>query len=101
MKQIKSMFAHEGTPSSSMREISALKELDHPNVVRLREVTAVQGHISLYFDLLSKDLREYMREVDELAARREGFAPHAQRARVGLCAEEVQFAKTQSSSCKG
>lgn len=38
MKKIKLDDEDEGFPSTALREISALKELDHPNIIKLDDV---------------------------------------------------------------
>ena len=38
MKKIRLESEEEGVPSTAIREISLLKELQHPNIVRLMEV---------------------------------------------------------------
>eukprot|EP01061_Rhynchopus_euleeides_P019061 TRINITY_DN3137_c1_g1_i4.p1 TRINITY_DN3137_c1_g1~~TRINITY_DN3137_c1_g1_i4.p1 ORF type:complete len:443 (+),score=199.94 TRINITY_DN3137_c1_g1_i4:79-1329(+) len=71
MKQIKSEYAHEGVPSFAFREISALKDLEHPNVVRLLDVSVVEkGKLNLYFELLGHDLREYIKANGTVAPAR-------------------------------
>ncbi|KAH0785577.1 cyclin-dependent kinase 3 [Histomonas meleagridis] len=52
----------EGIPPTSIREISILKELHHPNIVHLREVINCQGNLTLAFEYLDKDLRAYLND---------------------------------------
>lgn len=46
LKKIKVEAEDEGVPSTAIREISLLKELDHPTIVKLHEV--VHEHQKLY-----------------------------------------------------
>ncbi|XP_059178100.1 cyclin-dependent kinase 2-like isoform X2 [Physella acuta] len=50
----------EGVPSTAIREISLLKELEHPNVVRLLDVIHCDMKLYLVFEYLTKDLKKYM-----------------------------------------
>mmetsp|Transcript_17223 Transcript_17223/g.48052 ORF Transcript_17223/g.48052 Transcript_17223/m.48052 type:complete len:482 (-) Transcript_17223:384-1829(-) len=50
----------EGVPSTAIREISLLKELSHPNVVRLEDVVHTEDRIYLVFEFLDLDLKKYM-----------------------------------------
>jgi serine/threonine protein kinase len=50
----------EGIPPTSIREISILKELHHPNVVDLREVLNSQGKLTLVFEFMDSDLKKFM-----------------------------------------
>ena len=47
----------EGVPSTAIREITVLKELDHPHVVRLHDVVHVDKKIYLVFEYLNQDLK--------------------------------------------
>ena len=49
----------EGIPATTLREISILKKLNHPNIVKLREVlvNAKDTKIYLVFDYYEQDLR--------------------------------------------
>jgi len=47
----------EGVPSTAIREITVLKELDHPHVVRLYDVVHVEKKIYLVFEYLNQDLK--------------------------------------------
>ena len=58
----KSKLEDDGVPSTSLREISLLKELHHPNIVDLKGVELSENipHLYLVFEWLDKDLRKYM-----------------------------------------
>jgi serine/threonine protein kinase len=50
-----------GVPCSVIREISLLRELDHPNVVRLLDVIQSQpGGLYLVFEFVQHDLKSFM-----------------------------------------
>ena len=44
-------------PSTAIREITVLKELDHPHVVKLLDVVHVEKKIFLVFEYLNQDLK--------------------------------------------
>lgn len=50
----------EGVPSTAIREIALLKELDHPNVIRLIDVVYCDQKLYLVFDYLTQDLKKLM-----------------------------------------
>lgn len=50
----------EGVPSTAIREISLLKELDHPNVVQLLDVIHADQKLWLVFEYLDMDLKKHM-----------------------------------------
>lgn len=50
----------EGVPSTAIREISLLKEIDHPNVVRLRDLVYGESRLYLIFDFLDYDLKKFL-----------------------------------------
>uniref|UniRef100_A0A0C4DI15 Cyclin-dependent kinase 1 n=1 Tax=Fusarium oxysporum (strain Fo5176) TaxID=660025 RepID=A0A0C4DI15_FUSOF len=51
----------EGVPSTSIREISLLKELQHPNILRLLNIVHAEYHnLYLVFEFLDIDLKRYM-----------------------------------------
>ncbi len=47
-------------PSTAIREITVLKELDHPHVVRLYDVVHVDLKIYLVFEYLNQDLKKLL-----------------------------------------
>lgn len=53
----------EGIPSSSLREIAALKNLKHPNILELCEVIHTGNSLYLVFELLDKDLKQTIEET--------------------------------------
>jgi len=52
----------EGVPATAIREISLLKELDHPNVVKLYEIIHTENKLTLVFEYLDLDLKKYQNE---------------------------------------
>jgi len=60
LKKIRLEVEDEGVPSTALREISLLKELDHPNIVRLRDVEHQDGRLYLVFEWLDRDLKKHM-----------------------------------------
>lgn len=63
MKEIKMTNEVNGIPSTSLREFSILKNLDHPNVVKLKGMTC-KGYkkIALVFEFMDGDLKECAKE---------------------------------------
>jgi hypothetical protein len=53
-------------PSTAIREISLLKELDHPNVVRLFDVVQAGKKLYLVFEFLMQDLKKYLDSQPEM-----------------------------------
>ncbi|ESO82954.1 hypothetical protein LOTGIDRAFT_204877 [Lottia gigantea] len=60
LKKIRLDSESEGVPSTAIREISLLKELEHPNVVRLLDVIHSEMKLYLVFEYLNLDLKKYM-----------------------------------------
>ncbi|XP_033730820.1 cyclin-dependent kinase 1-like, partial [Pecten maximus] len=52
-----------GVPSTAIREISLLKELQHPNIVGLEDVLMQENKLFLVFEFLSMDLKRYMDSI--------------------------------------
>jgi serine/threonine protein kinase len=83
LKKIRLESEEEGVPSTAIREISLLKELQHPNIVRsvvcmlarflareisahccrLRDVVHSDNKLHLVFEYLDHDLKKYMDSV--------------------------------------
>lgn len=60
MKKIRLNSEEEGVPSTALREISLLKELKHPNIVRLQDVLWQPKKLTLVFEYVDQDLKKYM-----------------------------------------
>lgn len=60
LKRIGLEAEEEGIPSTAIREISLLKRLKHPNVVKLYDVVHSNKVLTLVFELLDKDLKKYV-----------------------------------------
>ena len=61
MKKIRLEAEDEGVPSTAIREISLLKEMNDPNIVRLLNIVHADGHkLYLVFEFLDLDLKKYM-----------------------------------------
>mmetsp|Transcript_60097 Transcript_60097/g.127321 ORF Transcript_60097/g.127321 Transcript_60097/m.127321 type:complete len:303 (+) Transcript_60097:72-980(+) len=70
LKTIRLEAEDEGIPSTAIREISLLKELQHPNIVRLCDVIHTERKLTLVFEYLDQDLKKLL---DTCAA---GLDPH-------------------------
>lgn len=62
LKRIRLESVDEGVPCTAIREISLLKELDHPNIVRLSDVVHTEKKLTLVFEYLDQDLKQYLDE---------------------------------------
>ena len=64
LKKIRLEAEDEGIPSTAIREISLLKELQHPNIVRLYDVLHTERKLTLVFEFLDQDLKKYLDVCD-------------------------------------
>merc|ERR1712048_1458066 len=60
LKKIRLENEEEGVPSTAIREISVLKELQHPNIVELIDVIMTNQKLYLVFEYLSMDAKRYL-----------------------------------------
>lgn len=60
LKTIRLEAEDEGIPSTAIREISLLKELQHPNIVKLCDVIHTERKLTLVFEYLDQDLKKVL-----------------------------------------
>jgi cyclin-dependent kinase len=63
LKKIRLESEDEGIPSTAIREIALLKELQHPNIVRLVNVLHTDKKLTLVFEYLDQDLKRLLDTV--------------------------------------
>ncbi|EAR97232.2 cyclin-dependent kinase-like Serine/Threonine kinase family protein (macronuclear) [Tetrahymena thermophila SB210] len=71
LKKVKNDYEEigdEGIPSTALREISCLKALDHPNVVKLVDVVYIMKKNKLYlvFEYIDYDLKAYQKKIGKI-----------------------------------
>eukprot|EP00462_Mataza_sp_D1_P025638 CAMPEP_0175137698 /NCGR_PEP_ID=MMETSP0087-20121206/9951_1 /TAXON_ID=136419 /ORGANISM="Unknown Unknown, Strain D1" /LENGTH=393 /DNA_ID=CAMNT_0016420545 /DNA_START=39 /DNA_END=1220 /DNA_ORIENTATION=- len=64
LKKMRLESEDEGVPSTAIREISLLRQLDHQNVVKLLDVVHGDKKLYLVFEYLDQDLKRYMDCID-------------------------------------
>ncbi|XP_030049739.1 cyclin-dependent kinase 16 isoform X1 [Microcaecilia unicolor] len=52
----------EGAPCTAIREVSLLKDLKHANIVTLHDIIHTEKCLTLVFEYLDKDLKQYMED---------------------------------------
>ncbi|KAL1900456.1 Cyclin-dependent kinase catalytic subunit [Ceratocystis pirilliformis] len=66
LKKIRLEAEDEGVPSTAIREISLLKEMRDPNIVRLFNIVHADGHnLYLVFEFLDLDLKKYIESLPQ------------------------------------
>ncbi len=83
LKKIRLESEDEGIPSTAIREIALLKELQHPNIVKLVNVLHTDKKLTLVFEFLDGDLKKLLDTV----------GPE------GLSTADVKVSKKFSSNC--
>ncbi|CBY09474.1 unnamed protein product [Oikopleura dioica] len=71
LKRIRLEGEEDGIPLTNLREICSLKELAHPNIVKLIDVILEKTSLEVYliFELLYMDLKTYIDEQKEQDSR--------------------------------
>lgn len=68
IKQTKILQEEEGVPSTTLREVSVLKTISHPNVVKLLDVSLSQSNLTLIFEYMDYDLRYFLNHTKRIVA---------------------------------
>lgn len=58
----------EGAPCTAIREVSLLKDLKHNNIVTLHDIVHTDKALTLVFEYLEKDLKQYMDDCGGILA---------------------------------
>lgn len=74
VKKIRMEMEDEGIPATAIREISILKELNHPNIVNLREILMDDSRLYLVFEFVPMDLKKFIdsrpkKHLDEITTK--------------------------------
>ncbi|XP_054279933.1 cyclin-dependent kinase 17-like [Macrosteles quadrilineatus] len=56
----------EGAPCTAIREVSLLKDLKHANIVTLHDIVHTEKSLTLVFEYLDKDLKQYMEDCSNI-----------------------------------
>uniref|UniRef100_A0A914CRS6 cyclin-dependent kinase n=1 Tax=Acrobeloides nanus TaxID=290746 RepID=A0A914CRS6_9BILA len=56
----------EGAPCTAIREVSLLRSLKHVNVVTLHDIVYTDRMLTLVFEFIEHDLRDYMEELENM-----------------------------------
>lgn len=60
LKKIKIEHSDEGLPSTAIREMSLLKELDHQGIVKLLDVVHGENKLYLVFEFFNLDMKKFL-----------------------------------------
>jgi cyclin-dependent kinase len=100
LKKIRLEAEDEGVPSTAIREISLLKEMNDKNIVRLLNIVHADGHkLYLVFEYLDVDLKKYMEALPVSQGGRGKSLPDGSRLEVSLGPDMVKKFMTQL--CQG
>lgn len=60
LKKVRLSDDREGVPSTTIREISLLKNIKHPNIIALHQVVYTESKLYLVFEYAETDLKKYL-----------------------------------------
>lgn len=103
LKKIRLEAEDEGVPSTAIREISLLKEMRDPNIVRLFNIVHADGHkLYLVFEFLDLDLKKYMESLPVADGGRGKALPEGTGSQLyGLGLGDAIIKKFMSQLCEG
>ena len=103
LKKIRLEAEDEGVPSTAIREISLLKEMRDPNIVRLFNIVHADGHkLYLVMEFLDLDLKKYMESLPVSDGGRGKALPEGTGAQLyGLGLGDAIIKKFMSHLCEG
>ena len=52
IKKIRIENVEEGIPSTALREISLIKQLEHPNIIKIQEIIYEEKSVEIIFDFV-------------------------------------------------
>ena len=64
LKKIKLDGNDEGVPATTLREMSLLNELKHPNIIDLIKCLHIDGELYLVFEYMDNDLKNYLDKLN-------------------------------------
>ena len=62
LKKVKIEHCDEGLPSTALREMSVLMELDHHGIVKLLDIVHGENKLYLVFEYFNTDLKQYLEQ---------------------------------------
>jgi serine/threonine protein kinase len=65
LKKILLELRDEGLPSTAIREICILRELESPYIVKLHDLVMTETKLYLVFEYLDQDLKQYMEKLQK------------------------------------
>jgi serine/threonine protein kinase len=65
IKRVKIEHGDEGIPSTALREIALLKELDHPGIVKLMDIVHGENKLYLIFEFFNMDMKKFLDKKGE------------------------------------
>lgn len=57
IKKIRIDNIDEGIPSTALREITLIKELNHPNIIKIIDIIYEENSLEIIFDFVDQDLK--------------------------------------------
>jgi len=73
-----------GVPAAQIREVSLVKQLDHPHIVKMMDIATTSTSLLLVFELLDMDLRAFMRSSPDYFTGRSQLWSAAHQCSIGL-----------------